>query len=452
MKSFAKYLAVCVLLLLVVFVSLFTFIDNTPYHETEAYKTTFQRIEYLQPSVVDTVNDFKAGWSKVNLLPSFSTPIAIDAARKGKHFESVRDSVFVKTFVFHLGNVKIAYVCADLLIIPPLVVDLVDSLLQNEGYSRQNIFYTATHTHSSIGAWHNSVVGEIFAGIFDERIPLHIAQIIKKSVIEAENNLSNAKAGSILIPSKDLVVNRLVGSEGLVDTTFRMLKIQKETGEEALIFSFTAHATIFHETVMHISGDWPSAAIEKINQQRPDVFAAFSAGAVGSHGPFEHSDNQENQLEYISSVASEIVLNFLDSIMPVEVNNLNMQYLPVTTRPPHFRVAENWALRPIWFIKLFGKASLHINFLELGNTFFAGMPCDFSGELTYNVEPTLSILDKHLFVTSFNGAYAGYITRDKWYKLDAYETRTMAWLGRGNGDYFSEILNSSISKIFHNLP
>lgn len=129
-----------------------------------------------------------------------------------------------------------------------------------------------------------------------------------------------------------------------------------------------------------------------------------------------------------------------------------MQYLPVATRPPHFRVTENWALRPIWFIKLFGEASLHINFLEIGNSFFAGMPCDFSGELTYNVEPTLSKLGKHLFITSFNGAYAGYIIRDTWYQLDAYETRTMAWLGRGNGDYFSEILNSSISKIFQNLP
>jgi hypothetical protein len=75
------------------------------------------------------------------------------------------------------------------------------------------------------------------------------------------------------------------------------------------------------------------------------------------------------------------------------------------------------------------------------------MPCDFSGELTYEIEPLVNSKQKQLFITSFNGAYAGYITRDTWYELDEYETRTMAWLGRGNGSYFSEIVRKGFERV-----
>lgn len=448
MKFIKISLVIIIVVFTIFFFSVFTTIDKTPYQETVAYKTTMTRIEALPSSEIDTNNIFLAGWSKQNLLPPFSTPIAIDAARGGKHFESVRDSIYVSSFVFKLGETKVAYISADLLIIPPLVVQIVDSLLANKGFTKENIYYTATHTHTSIGAWHNSFVGEIFAGKFDARIPLHIANSIATSIENAENNLSHSKVGSLMVPAHKLVVNRLVGNEGLVDSTMRMLKIENELGEEALIFSFTAHATIFHEEVMHISGDWPSETILKLQKMKPNIFTVFSAGAVGSHGPFEHSKNQTEELEYISENASKILIQYIDSVELLPIQNLKMHYLPIETRKPHFRVANNLAIRPFWFTKLFGEAKLHVNLLEIGNNFMVGMPCDFSGELTYEIEPLVQLKGKQLFITSFNGAYAGYITRDTWYELNEYETRTMAWLGRGNGNYFSEIVMQSAAKIF----
>jgi hypothetical protein len=405
------------------------------------------RIQNLPISKSDTSKTFFAGWSKQNLLPPFSTPIAIDAARDGKHFESIRDSIYVCSFVFKLGKTKVAYVSADLLIIPPNVVEIVDSLLYNQGFSKENIYYTATHTHSSIGAWHNSIVGEIFAGKFDNRIPLHIAKTIALSIEKAEATLSPSKIGSLIVQTQELVVNRLVGNIGLVDSNMRMLKIRNDKGDEALLFSFTAHATIFHENTMHISGDWPSETISKIEKANPSIFCVFSAGAVGSHGPFEHSKNQRKEIEFISSKASKLLLQYLDSLNLENVYELAMCNFQIETRDQHFRVAKNIAIRPIWFKKIFGKQNLHINFLKLGDNFMVGMPCDFSGELTYNIEPKVKAKNNHLFITSFNGEYVGYITRDKWYDLDEYETRTMAWLGRGNGTYFSEIVTKAFDRI-----
>ena len=40
----------------------------------------------------------------------------------------------------------------------------------------------------------------------------------------------------------------------------------------------------------------------------------------------------------------------------------------------------------------------------------------------------------------------GYVTDNKWYEMNAYETRTMGWFGPQNGDYMSEVIERLIEK------
>jgi neutral ceramidase len=212
-----KRIAIFTLILLVVAgFACFRFLDSTPYRETEYYKSEMRLIDSIlqhTPDFADT-DSVQCGWAKVNLLPPFSTSIAIDAARGGKHFEGVRDSIFVRAFVFKQGEKKIAFVSADLLIVPPLVVKLLDSLMKDNGYGSTNIFYTATHTHTSIGGWHNSFVGEIFAGKYDPRVPLHIAACVKQAIENAEEICGPSRFGFAEIAAPKLVFNRLVKEKG----------------------------------------------------------------------------------------------------------------------------------------------------------------------------------------------------------------------------------------------
>ena len=53
----------------------------------------------------------------------------------------------------------------------------------------------------------------------------------------------------------------------------------------------------------------------------------------------------------------------------------------------------------------------------------------------------------NLMITSFNGGYVGYITPDKYYGMDSYETRTMNWFGPQNAAYFEELMQGLISKL-----
>lgn len=455
MKKILSVIAGILLVILTLAVICFKPLDKTPYQQTGFYKKEMALIDSVVSIQTDKTSDsvLLIGWSSVNLLPPFSTPIAIDAHRNGKHFEGVHDSIYVRAFVFKQGKKKIAYISADLLIIPPTVTRMFDTLFSQQGFNQNNIYFTATHTHTSIGAWYNSIVGEIFAGKYDARVPEFIATQIAKAITEAEKKCSPATIGYGEFPTQKLVFNRLVtqmahlpDSLGKVDSLIRIVKIENEQGQKAAIITFAAHNTVFHESLMNLSGDWCGQMMKQLNESGKINFASFSAGEVGSHGPYEKTKDQEAEAKYMADGVAQIVLQNFDSIKTNHVGHINMIHLPLYLREPNLRITESIVIRPWLFKKLFGDEQVYMNTLQLGSVTFAGMPCDFSGELIGETDSVADSLHLQLVVTSFNGGYIGYITRSQWYNLNTYETRTMGWFGDKNGEYLNEILNKLISQ------
>jgi neutral ceramidase len=104
-------------------------------------------------------------------------------------------------------------------------------------------------------------------------------------------------------------------------------------------------------------------------------------------------------------------------------------------------------LRPWAFKKAFGEYPVFVKALRIGNILMVGMPCDFSGELTGTLDAYAKTKGLNLMVTSFNGGYIGYITHDKYFNRDLYETKTMSWYGPYNGAYLQEVIKDIIDKL-----
>ena len=444
---FYTFLVITSVMMVIGFV-FFKPLDTKPYYKSDYFLHTYKAIEantkFDAPISNDTV---EAGWAKCSLIPPFATPIAIDANRGGKHFDGIHDSIFVRTFIFRQGKKKIAYVSLDLLIVPPIVTSMMDTLLAKEGFNLQNIYLTATHTHCSIGGWHDSFIGELFAGKFDARVPPFIADAIAKSILEAEKKVAKVKMGYKAVQTHKLVYNRLLENGGEVDSNMRIVKLVKENGEIACLITFTAHATCLHDRVMQISGDWPGMMVRRIDSCGKSDFTCFSAGSVGSHGPFKCKKDKWDELAYITNAATAVVYKNLDSINTSYVTTLKMIHQPIEMRQPNYRVNSFLVLRPHWFLKFFGKQKNFINILQIGDLVFAGMPCDFSGEMNEVLDEQASIQHKKLLVTSFNGCFVGYITDDRRYHMNTYETRTMNWYGPGNGAYFTELIMKMMARL-----
>ena len=130
-----------------------------------------------------------------------------------------------------------------------------------------------------------------------------------------------------------------------------------------------------------------------------------------------------------------------------EVQQTGTIQFDIPLRKPHMRIATNWCVRPWIFEKLTKVSPAYISLLRIGNIAFVGTPCDFSGELTAAIDEKATVLNLNVLVTSFNGGYIGYITKDEWYNLKEYETFVMNWFGPYNGAYFVGLIQGLLEVI-----
>jgi hypothetical protein len=105
------------------------------------------------------------------------------------------------------------------------------------------------------------------------------------------------------------------------------------------------------------------------------------------------------------------------------------------------RVSDKLKLRPSLANRLM-KNMGDINFqaARIGNLIWLTSPGDFSGELAIQLKNSGCREEYNVLVTSFNGAYLGYILPGRYYHYNNYESRTMSWLGPYIGPYSYEMM------------
>ncbi len=417
-------------------------LDNTPYRQTTYYQQTKNQIAAFLPTAA-TRDTLRVGWAKVNITPSQPVPMAGYGKRKGKKFEQVHDSVWVRAFVFRSGNQKAAWVTADLLIMPMSVTARLQEILANKGYNLKNLFLTATHTHYSIGGWGQKPAGRIMAGKYSAKIVDKIAQSIQEAIVKAEQSAVPAQMRYQEIAAPGFVYNRLVGNKGYADTMVRAIQFRKITGEKALLCTYSAHPTSVAANDLALTAEYPGALVQLLEQRLQLSMAAFGAGAVGSHGPQAPGEEYAKVNNLATGLADKITTELQDVPLTFETN-LQSAYFSLSLSKPQWRFKTNRRFRPWLFYTVFGKYPAGLSMLQIGPVQFIGTPCDFSGELLSEI--TVPNVKHKIIVTSFNGSYIGYVTPQKYFHLKKYETRDMNFFGPYTGTYLTEMINLIIQK------
>jgi len=189
---------------------------------------------------------------------------------------------------------------------------------------------------------------------------------------------------------------------------------------------------------MELSRDYPGVLVNDLEARGYD-FAMFMAGAVGSHA----GNAPEHGWPCTEWIPRQICTRFDTAqhhFTTQHDTTLAMYRVPLQLGDAQVKLTEDWKLRAWVFNSAFGKFPVYLTALRIGNMVMLGTPCDYSGELM----PPLYALGREkgldVMVTSFNGGYIGYITPDKYYDEDHYETRLMNWYGPGSGSYMTESL------------
>ncbi len=443
---FNKYSAVIVSIITLALITIKP-LDRTPLEDTLYYKNTINKFKDSDDIDIDG-DTIKVGWAKKSLIPDYLTPMAGYGARNGANYEGIHDSIWVRAVVFDNGKTISAYVSMDLLIVPPSLK--LDKISENLGIDINNIFFTASHTHSSIGGYLEGLAGNIFGGKYDQNNLDFITSKTIEAINEAIKDLKKSKIGFGSIYAADFITNRLVGdSIGTHDPFLRVIKIIRDDGKKASIFSYSAHATCFGHNQRDLSGDYPNSIINLLEKNNDVDFAVYGAGAVGSMSPRTRSKKGEKKVEEMSRGLYSYISDALRSMGSRYHTKLFSEKIDIEMREQSFKINSKFIIRPWIFNFLVGDSPKYISYLRIGNLLIVGTPSDFSGELVEPIEKSISNKELNLMINSFNGGYVGYITDDKWYDkndINTYETYTMNWYGPYNGTYFSKLIKEVINK------
>ena len=423
-------------------------VDDTPYQAMDYYRQTKQRLAEL-PAAPVAKTGLRAGWAKANITPDHPTATGGYGERRGKKWRVVSDSLYARVVMLDNGSTRVAVVALDLLITPPTVVEQLKKRLPEVGLTWNNLYMGAIHSHNSAGGWAPGLVGTLIAGEYEKGVVTQITDGILRAIRTAQTTMAPVQIGYGQTDATDLISSRISfsGPTGPLDGAVRLLKLVKSDGTSALITSFSGHATLFEgSNGDYLSRDYPGSLVDRL-EKKAATFALFLAGPVGSTAPVAKGNTDFQEIRNYAGTLALRIERTVPTIQPRTDSTLMLLTLPLGLREPHPRIIGNWRVRPYLFYLLYGDYPSDLKALRIGKTALLGTPCDFSGELSAELQPVAQRDGLNLMITSFDGGYIGYITPDRYYNRTTYETRDMNWFGPYNGDYFKEMMTGLLKKI-----
>lgn len=432
MGKFIKFVLVSVLVLSLLGIALIQPISRRPYTETDHFKA-WEKADLRMP---EDSGAYRVGWAKVNITPEYSVPLAGFGKRKGRHFESVHDSIFVRAFAVAAGSRTVYLLSADLLFIPPRVVDK----LAARGVSLRDVHFAATHSHSSIGGWESSITGRLFGGKYDPRIVDLLADRFYMALEKARQDLAPGEVTYREGIDADDVRWRMNTDDGVRDQEVRALTFTKENGQKAHLLTYSAHSTTLGDRNSQLSRDYSGVLVDSLQPE----FGAYMAGAVAGMGPVERGATEFDEAQ---NMGLSVLAHFRNAQEKKVNSGLVSEWIKLPLPAPTARLTSNLGLRPWVFRWAFGDYDAHIKVTKIGQVLLVGMPADFSGEIMVELDAYARARGLDLVITSFNGGYIGYVTHDKRYDSGHYEALTMSWYGYQVGGYFTHIVKDLIDKL-----
>lgn len=446
LKKAGKGLFIFFLLLSLVIISVVAPIDDTPLNEIEIVQETLSYVKHTTFETTKGDSTLQIGWATTNITPE----IPINMAGYGPRgpYDSVLDSLFSRCLVIDNGSNEVAIISLDLIMFPRHIKLKIQEKLKGYGFSENEIYLSATHTHSGFGNWEKSIVGELIFGSFHEENVDFLIQQIVKSVLLAKADKSPSKIGFSKIDAHELVMNRLA-ENGSKDPFLRVIHVKKEDGRKAFIVSFAGHAVNMDSDVWELSRDYPGVLVDEL-EHNPEVdFAMFCAGMVGSHNIKIDIKKGHERIMKTGRLLSDKILMNSDSIIYNSNTSIGGIDIDIQLPPSQLRITKSIRIRDWVFSSLFGPLNANIKSLSIGDILLIGMPCDYSGELSINnqLDEFAEKHGKQLFITSFNGNYIGYITEDDHYNTcDHDEVKSLNWVGPYKGAFFTELIKEIIEK------
>lgn len=398
---------------------------------------------------------FQAGWASRSITPPIGVPLAGFGDRKGKPSTGVHDDIFVKALAVSDGHDTAVIVGADMLIIPENVADLVRARVSKQTTLTANdILFNASHNHSGPGAYAPGIASKLFNGPYDPNMPVFLAGAFTESIVEAYESLEPAKVTHGGVDAPEYIRNR-TRKDAAVDSELSYMLVEQEDGDRCFVVSYSAHPTILGSDNMQFTGEYPGFLMRHITEQT-GAEAIYLGGAVGSmshrapeaNDPFDRCRAMGVALAAKALEAAAEATSFEEKVDVASIG------FAVQLPPFQLRLNENWRVSKFLLPILGVDNDGWMHAVRIGDIALVGAPADFCGEISVNLKSQLQNRVGDLWVLSFNGDYAGYISPDKYYYDKdenggyGYERGAMSWIGPDQEAYTVSLMIRMIDVLF----
>jgi neutral ceramidase len=416
-------------------------VDRTPFAQTTYFHKTMADQDAVQQKLMQPAGLLRAGVGKAGITPPVGVPLAGFGGRKGAASTGVHDSLFVRVLALQAGSQTVFVIGYDALLLYP---DLARDIERRLGIAPQQLYFTATHSHSGPGGWGSGFVEEQFAGKADSRVSAILVDSTIAAITRSQRQWVPAKWHSGKIDAPKHIRNRLLGEKGPVDDDLCYLAITAQDKPLALLATYSAHATVMSSDNMLISGDYPGY-LERRVEAKCGAMTIMAAAGLGSHsnrGEGRGFDKAKN----IGEALADSLLAHAFKDQGQDSVSLACARWQIATPTMQIRLNKEYRLNTLVASRLFRFHDAYLSFLRLNNFWLIGSPSEFSGELAMQVKAVAAEQGQQVTVTSFNGCYLGYVVPSQYDDLDGYETRTMCWFGPFFGDYLEQVMAKAIRK------
>ena len=451
-RRLLRVLGALVLFLVLLFFLSTSTIDTSPYFETSYYKNSIENLDNATKNMVEAKGQLLAGFAKLNITPTIVSQnpdpdkgefsaIKMAGFGDGKIATAVHDTLYAKAVSVTVADQELVFVSADLVMIPEGVVLEVAANLKDI-LSREQLYFGATHTHSSIGNCTPGLIGESFEGEYQPDVVRWLGRELSSLIRKARANKQPAKFASDAIHVPNLIRNRIIGETGRLNDKLNIVSFIQNKGKKAVIGIYGAHATTIGTWNDQFSADYPGYFQKHLEEQPNIDLALFFAGTVGSHT--NKSDGGGEKFEkskFIGTIladSAQVVLNRMqyDSVMTLRMATSELE----TPRLQALYISDQRRISSYLGNKLLPEIkSIHLQGLKLNNLIWITLPYELSGEYGIDLKNALKLKGYNSALTSFNGGYLGYVVPQKYYYYDTYEARLMGWYGPSMGDYLMEL-------------
>ena len=378
-----------------------------------------------------------AGAARVEITPPVGTPLAGYARRKGKPSQGVRDPLYVRALALSDGEDTILLISADLLIIPPTMVEKMVHRLSSELHlPRQAIILTATHTHSGAGA---IAPGPLYRIVFGRYSPRIEAMVMDRMSMAARQALEQQQPVRWGIGMREDFLEGLVENwmipDGTVDAGLRVFLVESLEGRpQAIVVNAAAHPTLLSSKQMRFSADYPGVLTQRVEAAYPGVVCLFVNGAAGDlrpRGSVLSPSNNEERVERFGQVLAEGTTALVNQAHLESKGDLAAWGGRFPLPLPRIHLGPV-PLHPL-LGRLIRPSSVYLNLVALNRTVFVPLVMEMTTDLGNGLKEKLSAQGLQPVLMGYANGYLGYAVTPAQYKKIGYEVQ-MSWYGPRGGE------------------